>query len=102
VKKVKSWRVGACVLTLGVGLTLASCSSGNSASKSTSTSSDVGTSQTTSSASSPATSTTTSNDGTTTASEFGDEPAQLAAELGNLQLLLNETTADFAAGQQDK
>jgi hypothetical protein len=94
--------VAACVVAASFALTVTACGSTGSASTSTTSQAATSTSRSTVPTSvKPISITTTTTPPGTSASEIGDATVQMSAELGALQALLGQTTADFEAGHQD-
>jgi hypothetical protein len=103
VKTAHRSRIAGSLVAAFIVLTLGACSSTGSASPSTSSRAATSTSQTTVPTTTKTTSptATTEPSGTGGTSAIGAVTSQISTELGALQTLLSQTTADFQAGQQD-
>lgn len=94
-------RIAAFLLAVPFALALAACGSTGAVSPSTAAHTASSTSQPAVPTTTKATSTTATTHAIGTTSGIGELTAQISAELGALQTLLSQTTADFEAGQRD-
>lgn len=89
------------MLAASLALALGACSSTGSASPSTTSHAASSTSATTVPTIAKPTSTTATTQAAAGTSGIGNLTAQISTEIGALQTLLSQTTADFEAGQRD-